>query len=348
MTYKRIIRGFLLLVTFSCSWLFSEVSYGQETQAGAGFTVESIIPENQVDIRKTYYYLQIEPSTPQVIQVKVKSIQEAPVTVKLAVHDAVSSSIGAIDYASENPKLDVSLKNPITDFVTINDNQQEITVENYEEKIVEYTIQPPAESFSGVKLGSLRFVKKEDNPETDEQTGLASEYAYVIALMLTEDGERFNLGADLKLKKVNLKLSNGRKVIAANIQNDQPKVMRAMVIDGQVKRKGETEELAKNHQEKFSVAPNSNFDFEMPLDLNDFTAGTYVFTGKAEADGKVWNWEEEFTISDDRAKKINKETVFKLVIPKWVPWVAAGLILSLLGLILCLVRRQRQWQKEGE
>lgn len=341
-------RGFILLVMVISCWLFSDHAHAdEENQAGAGFTVESVIPDNQVDIRKTYFYLKMTPNTPQVIQVKVRSTQVAPVTVKVAVHDAISSSVGAIDYARTNPKLDESLKNPITELVMINDDLKEVTVENYEEKIVEYTIQPPAETFPGVKLGSLRFVKKDENAEVDS-TGLSSEYAYVVAIMLTEDDERFNLGADLKLKNVDLKLSNGRKVIAANIQNDQPKVMREMVIDGQVKRKGETEELAKNHQENFSVAPNSNFDFEMPLDLNDFTAGTYIFTGKAEADGKVWNWEEEFTISSDKAAKVNKETVFKLVIPSWVPWVAGGLIIFLIVLLVYLIRRQRLWQKKGE
>lgn len=346
---NRIIRGFMILVVigFSCLLFPDRVHAEEENQAGAGFTVESVIPDNQVDIRKTYFHLKIEPGVSQVIQVKVRSTQEAPVTVKLAVHDAISSSVGAIDYAREKPKLDESLKNPITQIVSIKENVKEVTVENYEEKIIEYVIQPPEETFPGVKLGSLRFVKKEADAETDS-TGLSSEYAYVIALMLTEDGEQFNFGADLTLKKVDLKLSNGRKVIAATIQNDQPKVMQKMVIDGQVKKKGETEILTRNHKENFSVAPNSNFDFELPLDLNDFAAGTYVFTGKAEADGKVWNWEEEFTISQDKSAKINKETVFKLVIPSWVPWVTGGLVLALASLIVLLVKRQKKWQKESE
>lgn len=343
--YQKMIRGFILLVV-SCSWLISQkVFAAEESQSATGFSVESIMAENQVDIRKTYFYLKMTPSQPQVIQVKIRSTQVEPVTVKLGIHNAISSSVGAIDYAKTNPTLDKSLKNPITELVTINDNLKEVTVENFEERIIEYTIQPPAEAFSGVKLGSLRFVKKEGNSESDndEQSGLASQYAYVIALMLTEDGERFNLGADLKLTDVDLKLSNGRKVVAATIQNDQPKVMREMVIEGRVQRKGDTKVLAKNSMTDFSVAPNSNFDFKMPLDLNDFSPVTYVFTGKAEADGKVWNWKEEFTVSGDTARKVNKETVFKLVIPGWAPWMAAGLVLALLVFLMVLIRRQRQW-----
>lgn len=340
---KQLFRGFILLVMISCIWLVPSKGLAEENEKAAGFTVEAMIPENQVDITKTFFYLKVEPNTPQTIKVKVRSTQEAPVTVKLSIHDAISSSVGAIDYAKVKPKLDESLKNPITEIVALEGAEKEITVQNFEEKIVSYTIQPPAASFPGVKLGSLRFVKKEKDAA---QGGVASEYAYLIALMLTEDGEQFNYGADLKLKTVDLKLSNGRKVVAATIQNDQPKVMREMVIEGEVKKKGTNNVLCHNRIENFSVAPNSNFDFEMGLDLNDVSPGTYVFTGKAKADGKTWEWEEEFTVDSRQAAKINKETVFKLVIPGWVLWAAIGLILTFMGLIAYLIRRQRQWQKK--
>ncbi|MBV7392277.1 DUF3324 domain-containing protein [Enterococcus sp. ALS3] len=349
--YKATFRGVILLVLVSCVWLFpSQVQAADESdaQSATGFTVEAVIPDNQVDVMKTYFYLGIEPDTPQVIQVKVRSTQEAATTVHLTVHNAVSSSGGSIDYTRVNPKLDESLKNPVTDLVTINGGQTEVTVANYEEKTIEYTIQPPAENFTGVKLGSLRFVDRDGGTQQAGQAALSSEYGYTIALMLTEDRERFNLGADLKLKNVNLKLSNGRKVIAANIQNDQPKVLQEMVIEGQVRRRGQSDTIVSNRQTNFAVAPNSNFDFQLPLDLNNFSAGTYVFTGKAEGAGRTWEWEEEFTVSGNRAAKINRETVYKILIPGWVLWIAAGLFVIWLGLVFYLFRRQRRWQIKGE
>lgn len=344
--FKKAIRGFLLLIMVVFSWFISEQKVAaNENQQSAGFTVQSVQAESQVDLTKTFFYLKIEPDVPQTIQVKVRSTQVDPVTVNLQVNNAVSSPLGNINYADPNPKLDESLTQPISDFVTINGDQKEVTVENYEEKIVEYTIQPPAESFSGVKLGSLRFVRQDK--VDGSASGVNNEYAYVIALMLTEDEERFDLGADLHLTDVDLKLANGRKIIGANIQNDQPKVLREMEIEGNVKRKGESEVLARNRMTDFSVAPNSNFDFRMPLDISDFPAGTYVFTGKATGNGKTWRWKREFTIGNEKATKINQETVFKLMIPAWVPWVAGGLVLALIGLIVYLVKRQGKWKEEG-
>ena len=343
-TGKRI--GLIVLLVWLTVFVPTSAQAEEDAQNPAGYTVESVIPDNQVDKEKTYYHLKMVPEQAQTIQVKVISMQKEPVKVKLAVHDAVSSEVGAIDYAAEKPKLDKSLKDPITSFVKIKGDQKEITVQNFEEKIVEYEIQMPKEAYAGVKLGSLRFLREgEDNKEN--QSGLIPEYARVIALMLTEDEDTFNHGAELHLKNVQLSLSNGRKVIAANIQNDQPKVLQKMTINGQVKEKGKSEVLAKHEMEDFSVAPNSNFNFEIPLGVERFLPGTYVFTGEAKGDGKTWKWEEEFTVGEKQAEKINEETVFKLQVPKWVPWVALGLVVALIGLGIFLSYRQKQWQHQA-
>lgn len=346
--YDKLIRKIVFLTIIGC-FLFPDYSFADDKkesgQSPAGFTVESVRPENQVDTTKTYFFLNIEPNKPQTIQVKVRSIQKDPVTVKIAVHDAVSSSVGAIDYAQSEPKLDESLKNPITSFVKVKDDVKEITVANKEEKIVEFEITPPSDPFAGVKLGSVRFVKKEDEAEKKKE-GLSSEYAYVIALMLTEDEEvEFNHGADLKLKKVRLDLSNGRKVIAARIQNNQPKVLQEMVIKGHITRKGESKVLDQHKQENFSVAPNSNFDFNIPLGMENFKAGTYVFHGVAKGDGRTWRWDEEFTIGKETVDKINEESVYKVRVPDWVLWAAIALIVALIALIGYLVYRQSRWQQ---
>jgi hypothetical protein len=338
---KYLLFPFLvILFLFPTNSLADEAS----TEEEMGFSVESIIPENQVDRTKSYFYLSVVPAEKQVIQVKVKSLQEEPVTIQIKVHDAVSSSVGSIDYANDKPKLDASLKQPITELVQVKDGTKEITLNNKEEKVVEFEITPPQAPFSGVKLGSIRFLRKNDQAEK-ETSGLVPQYARVIAIMLTEDEEAFNQGAELHLKRVNLQLSNGRKVIAARIQNDQPKVLQEMTIQGNVRKKGDKKILAKQKQENFSVAPNSNFDFEIPLGLEKFEAGTYVFTGKAEGDDRTWKWEEEFTVGKEQADKVNEETVYKVLVPSWVPWVALSLGVVLIVLVAFLLRRQQEWKK---
>lgn len=312
--------------------LFPLSAKADNSQAAAGFTVESVIPTNQVDTNKSYFYLKVVPDVSQTIQVKVRSTQEAAVTVKLEVHDAISSSNGSIDYTQAKPKLDESLKKPLTELVTLSEKQREITVANFEEKIVEYKIDPPKTSFSGIKLGGLRFVKKEIDDETS-RGALATEYAYVIAVMLTEDESPFNRGAELKLKEIKSKFSKGKNVIAATIQNDQPKLLQEATIKGSIRKKNETQVLDKYKIRDFSVAPNSNVDFEVPIEQKNYPVGKYIFLGEVKAEGRSWRWEKEFRISKEVGNNKNEEEKSDIERFSWV----FCLLVPILGISFYLV-----------
>jgi len=327
----------ILLLTWAC-YSFPALVEADESQAAAGFVVESVIPTTQVDTTKSYFYLKVEPDIPQTIQVKVRSTQEAAVAVKLGIHDAVSSSNGSIDYTQVKPKLDTSLKNPITELVTLKEEQKEVTVANFEEKIIEYRIQPPKASFSGIKLGALRFVKKAANDQVG-QSALSTEYAYVIALMLTEDEQPVNQGAELKLKKVGMKFSKGKKVVAATIQNNQPKLLQGATIKGSIRQKSDTRVSDEQEIEEFSVAPNSNFAFNIPLEQASYPAGIYVFSGVVKADDRKWRWEKEFEIAREIGSRENEEGKIKRF-----SWVLCLIVVIFFGSSY-LVQRQRGWQK---
>lgn len=326
----------IMFIVWLCCLFFPLVAKADSTQAAAGFTVESVIPSNQVDTSRSYFYLKVVPNVSQTIQVKIRSTQEAAVTVKLGVHDAVSSSNGSIDYTQVKPRLDESLKNPLTELVIVSKNQKEITVANFEEKVVEYKIHPPKAAFSGIKLGALRFVKKETDDEASKGA-LAAEYAYVIAVMLTEDESAFNRGAELKLKDVGAKISKGKNVIAATIQNDQPKLLQEATIKGSIRQKNDAQVLDNYEIKDFSFAPNSNVDFEVPIERK-YPAGKYIFSGEVNVQGQSWRWEKEFKIDTEKKRGKEKSNVERV---SWVFY----FVVPILGVLFYFVKRQRVWQK---
>ncbi|MXS27782.1 WxL protein peptidoglycan domain-containing protein, partial [Enterococcus gallinarum] len=130
------IFGYLCFIV-SCYLIFLrfEVALAQqpEPQPLAGFTVESVIPDNQLDKNQTYFYLGVQPSNQQIIQVKIRSLQKEPVTVALSIHDAVNGTEGQIDYTQTSPKLDSSLTNSITQIVHLQNKEATVTVKNFEE-----------------------------------------------------------------------------------------------------------------------------------------------------------------------------------------------------------------------
>ncbi|MGH2205097.1 WxL protein peptidoglycan domain-containing protein, partial [Enterococcus faecalis] len=75
------------------------------------------------DKNQTYYYLGVEPSNQQIVQVKIRSLQKEPVTVALSIHDAVNGTEGQIEYTQTSAKLDCSLTNFITQIVHVQNKE---------------------------------------------------------------------------------------------------------------------------------------------------------------------------------------------------------------------------------
>ncbi|EPE2449427.1 DUF916 and DUF3324 domain-containing protein [Enterococcus faecalis] len=296
------IFGYLCFVV-SCYLIFLrfEVSLAQqpEPQPLAGFTVESVIPDNQLDKNQTYFYLGVQPSSQQIIQVKIRSLQKEPVTVALSIHDAVNGTDGQIDYTQTSPKLDSSLTNSITQIVHLQNKEATVTLKNFEEKKVNYEIKTPKEPFSGVKLGALRFIKQlEDESLTSNQ----------FTSMLTEDKQPFDEGAELQLKKVSTTISAGQPVVQVTYQNQQPKVMKGATITNWLTKKGQTKELLKKVQADVTVAPNSLLAMDLPLNEVVLPAGTYTIHSQVSAGNREWQWRKDFTITQTQIKQWSTST----------------------------------------
>lgn len=340
------IRWRLLVVAGLLLGLFGPMTaFAEESQSPAGFTVESLPRESQVDTTKSYFYIGVQPEQEQTIQVRIKSTRKEPRTVRIQLNNAVTGPNGVIDYTREEPKLDESLKVPLTDFVQIEGDQKEVTVEKFEEQLITFTIRPPKETFSGVKLGAVRFIGVPTEKEEEQgKDGVTQEYAYTIALMVTEDKETFDSGAELQLKNAKLELFGGNRVFVGTIQNDQPKVLTELSIKGYIQQKGSSKRFAQITKENLSVAPNSNFGIHLPAGLENVRPGKYIMTLVARGDDREWKWTKEFQVGEKEAAKINKDAVFRLYLPKWTPYVFGGLLITMVLLTYWLIRRRKNEQ----
>ena len=94
--------------------------------------------------------------------------------------------------------------------------------------------------------------------------------------------------------------------------------------------------------ENVSIAPYSSFPFQFDWNKEELKPGKYLFKGTVKTKEKTWKFEKEFEIKEDQAKKINKESVFKLQIPTWLN-ISCILLLILLivNIILLLIRRSK-------
>lgn len=288
-----------------------------ENEKRAGFTVQAVLPENQINDRVSYYHLLMTPEQKQTIQVKIMNTSDKKQTYKVEVINAATNKNGLITYDERDKKPDASMKLPIAEVAK--PKNKEVSVDAYSEGKADIDIEMPAESFQGILLGGVRISLKSDDTEEESQgMSVKNTYGYAIGLVLTEQDFAPIYGeTELKLVKLQPEIDYGSKVLEASIQNPYPEAMQNLTAEGKIVRKGQEKAIAKNKQEKVKIAPNSVFPFQIDWGLQEVSAGEYTFIGKVKGKAKTWNFKEDFTITREMAKKMNKQTAFRIFIPSW-------------------------------
>lgn len=272
------------------------------------FEVETVIPENQVDKEKTYFDLKLEKSQQQTVEVILRNMTPKEITVGTTFNRLTTNSNGVMEYEGSKEKPDKSLLVDIETLAKV-ENEKVVIKANSEEK-VKIAIQAPAVYFPGILAGGLTFKLLEDGKEerqTDDTMGVANEYGYDVALILHGNVGAEELPTELVLSTVGIVNNSGRNVIAANLQNPQPKALKGMTIETKVMNKKSGEVVLENKRTDLEVAPNSNFDYGIPLEGAILDAGDYELKLLVTADGGKWELGKEFAIKGVEAEQIRQE-----------------------------------------
>lgn len=319
---KRLLPIFSIVVLI----LFPLTGYAEDTKESkgitenekrAGFTVQAVLPENQLNDRISYYHLLMQPDQRQTIAVKIMNNSEKKQTYKVEVINAATNKNRLITYDERDKKPDESMKLPIASVAK--PKNKEVSVDAFSEGKAEINIQLPKESFQGILLGGVRIsLKSDDTEEESKGMSVKNTYGYAIGLVLTEQDFAPVYGeTELKLQKLQPEIDYGSKVLEASIQNPHPEAMEKLTAEGKIVRKGQKKSLADNKLENVKIAPNSVFPFQVDWGMQEVAAGEYTFIGKVKGKTKTWNFKQDFTITREMAQKMNKQTAFRIFIPSW-------------------------------
>lgn len=267
------------------------------------FTVKTIIPGNQLDKEKTYFDLRIAPGEEQDLELVIKNNSPEQKTVAASAHSATTNDNGVVEYGEAEKQADRSLRYKMSELLQL---EEKVVIEAHAEKTVKAHLKVPAEAFDGILLGGLTF-SEEVPAGSGESAMIDNQYAYCIGVVLSENDKVIE--PDLKLANVQAGQENYRNVIQANLQNDQPAMIQKLAVKGAVYQKGQAEALYSADNQELKMAPNSNFNFNIPLNGEQLAAGSYIFKGQAKAAGRTWNFEKTFEITSQEAKKWNAQAV---------------------------------------
>lgn len=326
------------------------------------FAVVPVIPENQIDKTKTYFDLKMNPGAEQDLEVQLRNDTEKEVIVETGISSATTNLNGVVEYSPNEKKTDSSLKYNMADLVVA---PTETKLPAKGEATIKIHIAMPKEQFDGVLAGGITFTEKQsDEKESKDSSGsgmaIKNKYSYVVALLARQNENEVT--PELLLNSVAAAQVNARNVINANLQNPQATYINQLNLTAEITKKGETDVLYVAEGEGLQMAPNSNFDYPVPLNGKPLEAGEYhleivAYGGKSpdgtykvkNADGKEiafkYKWElgKDFTISGAEAKKYNEQDV---TIKKDNTWlyilIGIGLLVAALLLIFFLIRRKKK------
>lgn len=312
----------LIVTVFICVMALSIPSAVQAEEAddnmNTKFTVKPNIPENQAKNTQSYYDLIVKPGQKQEVELSLINKTDEELTIDLNLANAVTNDNGLIVYNDFEKKPDSSLKVPLTTLIKL--PEEHVKVPAKKTVTAKMTVEIPANGFQGLVLGGVYASLAEDTP--------------------------MYLAETLQLVKLVPTIALGNKSVQAVIQNPTSAIFPEVRLEGKVTKKGETKEYAKRILPSVRFAPNSTMNFHLDFGKEDVRPGTYIFEGKAvlkEDEQQVWPFKQEFTISSQEAKKLNKEAVVKLVLPTWWNQAFYGLLAAtIVSLILAIWRFTQQ------
>ncbi|EJP81806.1 DUF916 and DUF3324 domain-containing protein [Bacillus cereus] len=315
MKKKLVSLTFVYCIIFT--WMFS--SFSNEVFASEfNFSVQTVLPENQVDSAKTYFDLRMNPSQTQVLEINLRNDTAKDVKINPEIYSATTNSNGVVEYGDNQKEKDSSLTYKMEDLVT---TEKEITIPAKGSYSLKIQVKMPDEPFDGMIAGGITLQEANDTEKSkDRGLSIENRYAYVVAILFHENDNA--VSPQLKLNNVFADQVNARNVIKANIQNIMPIYMNQMAVDAKITKKGSEEVLYHVNKKGMQMAPHSNFDFPVSLNGDKLMAGDYTLELTASSKGETWEWQKDFKIDSQSAKKLNKKDVS---IKKDYTWIYVGL-----------------------
>ncbi|HHJ5066841.1 TPA: DUF916 and DUF3324 domain-containing protein [Enterococcus hirae] len=332
---------YITVIAFSL-FIGTQGIHAEDSSGGlmGGYTIEGIPNEHQIDKNVSYFYLEEHPNDTDQIKVKLINDSNDSKVLNIKVTNANTNSNGLVDYTGllKDHKL---LKEPLNSIVK--PQKEEVTLAPKSEEIVTFDLKMPSEKQDGIILGGIVVSESKDKSEKNENMAVGNTYSYTLGVLLTNDPNvKINQNISVELENVGAILSNGRKIVQANILNPNPYIFGEATVSGKIMNEDETKVIQEAKKESVKIAPLSVFPFQFDWKKENLKPGTYIFEGLVKTSDNQWKFKKAFTITSEEANKINDESVFKVYIPNYLTYsvIIIGII-TLIDTIYIILRKRK-------
>ncbi|PZG39258.1 cell surface protein [Listeria ivanovii] len=335
-------RTIITRVLLSCV-LFIFLFPGNVFASEMNFSVDAVIPDNQINKEKSYFDLRMKPKQKQTLHLKFSNLSDKDVTVETTINPAITNVNGVVEYSENSPKLDKTLTYNIQRLTKL---APEVKLKAKETMTVPFEVTMPEESWDGILLGGIYMKQKESELKEKKDTQIENKYSYVIGLQLSETEKVIK--PEMELLDVFPGQSNYRNVVYSKLQNKTAIIIRDLKVDGKVYKKNSDKVLHETKKENMAMAPNSNFDYAINWGNKELKPGTYRLEMTADSGENHWEWKKEFVITGETAAKLNEQAVNLEKDSTWIYVLIGSIVLVTLLVFVFLLGRQTKTKKQNK
>lgn len=339
-------KGLTFLGLAFGAFVLANTSVPSVSASELSYSVETVLPDNQIDKKHSYFDLKMTPNQKQELHIHMRNDTAKTVKITPTLSPATTNSNGVVEYGPAQTTLNDTAPYNIKDLVK--SSTKEITIPAHSSTDYSLNVTMPEKAYDGVVAGGIYFEEKDQKSgESQQKTGLALEnrFSYVVALLLKETDTPVT--PELTLDQVEPGQINARNVINAGLKNTQATYINQLKVDTDVKAKNGKDILYKSSKSAMQVAPNTTLTYPTALNGEALKPGVYTMHVVATSGKHRWEFTKDFTISGAKAKELNNKDVSIKHDSSWL-YILLGILLFVLALILLFFILWKKNKKKAE
>lgn len=288
----------LITILFTGS---SIVHAANTPDSGSGFTVQAVLPDNQLPGNGSFFNVHVQPNTAQTLTVRVVNLTDHARTLKVTPTNAWTGDNGQVSYTpnqARRPRTQMRFTKLTTPGVTLD-------LAAHEGKPVTFTAAIPKKPFTGQILGGIYV----SDPKTiagakNGHFKINNHYAMAVAVNLQEQ-QSLTVKPNLALTHATVSTAHQQPAVLATIANKRPVLFGKLSLTATVYPRHANRQIAKATSHNYAIAPVSSFNYHIPLNKH-LTPGRYRVHIVAKSGPHTWRLDRAFTVSKATANHVNR------------------------------------------
>lgn len=264
----------------------------------AGYAVQPILPDTQIEGITGYYDLLLQSKQEQTLEVRIYNRGDEDITVAVQANTAFTNANGVVEYSTRMLERDPSMEFDFVNLVTV--EEPTLLVPANGSATAPLIIQMPQDTITGELLGGI-VVSKVREPQAagvnaDRQSEVRNEFAYVVAVRIRE--EETKIEPAFEFVRATMEDIIGHPAMVLEIRNTQPILFPKLKMEVRVVGQKDHMQVL-SFANEVSMAPNTTMPFMKDLtdEMKQLTSGAYDVHVFLTYQGQTWYQQNELLVA---------------------------------------------------